>query len=49
MNCSCKEWKENIGKVNGPTILQALRQGTKGYEGVPFKFCPWCGEKLNEE
>lgn len=46
MNCTCKDWQENIDKVNGPMILQAVRSGGKGYSGVTFKYCPWCGELL---
>ncbi|KKM22815.1 hypothetical protein LCGC14_1621430 [marine sediment metagenome] len=43
----CKDWKENIEKVNGPIMLQAARQNTKGYDGVLFKYCPWCASEMD--
>jgi len=46
--CSCHDWKDNIDKVNGPIELQAIRLGTKGYDGVVFRFCPWCGQPLSD-
>lgn len=46
--CNCAEWAPNIAKVNGPMITMALRRGsTVAYDGVPFRFCPWCGTPLN--
>ena len=40
----CDEWNKNIDKVNGPIMLQTARSGGGyQYDGVPFKFCPWCG------
>lgn len=49
MICVCKEWQENISKVDAPVILQAIRSGTIGYTGLCFKYCPWCGTTLIEE
>ena len=49
MNCDCKDWKPNVKIIDGIIALHALRIGTKGYSGKPFVYCPWCGEKLNEE
>lgn len=48
MTCTCKDWQENIRKINDPIELNAIRSGTKGYDGVFFKYCPWCGKELNE-
>jgi len=45
-DCECKDWEENIEKVNAPHLLQAVRMSTKGYEGKKFVYCPWCGAKL---
>lgn len=44
-DCSCKYWKENIGKISGPMIFKAIH-GMGGYEGKLFLYCPWCGKKL---
>jgi len=49
MQCKCEDWAENMPKVNAPIMLQALRGGTTGYDGKPFKYCPWCGKLLREE
>ena len=50
MKCNCKDWEENIDKVNAPIILQAVRMGGQGgYKGVIFKYCPWCGNNLTEQ
>ena len=45
--CLCSDWRENIDKVEGPIITQALRTATLGYDGKPFKRCPWCGAELD--
>lgn len=47
MKCDCVEWKENVPKIDGVFALQYVRMG-KGYEGIPFKFCPWCSKPLKE-
>jgi hypothetical protein len=49
MKCHCEEWRNNIGLVNGPGMLQAFRSCTKGYTGVCFRFCPWCSTLLVED
>jgi hypothetical protein len=49
MNCDCKDWLENIAKVNAPILLQAARTGRSGYDGVRFRFCPWCGDVLKAD
>jgi hypothetical protein len=51
MHCDCKDWKENIEKVNAPLLLQAARQGFQnvGYDGVRFRYCPWCSKMLVED
>lgn len=41
-------WRENIDKVNSAHLLAAARNpGTnRGYDGVQFEYCPWCGAHL---
>jgi len=48
MICQCAEWLANIEKVNEPVrFLFARNPNTyKGYDGVPFRYCPWCGMAL---
>ena len=47
MKCNCKEWEDNIDKINAPMILQSARSGGRyQYEGITFKYCPWCGNPL---
>lgn len=50
VKCSCSEWEEGIRKINAPIHLQAVRSGFQWqYDGVPFRFCPWCGKSLTKE
>ena len=49
MICDCKDWKENIEKVNQPWGLWVNHFGGIGYSGKRFLYCPWCGKKLKEE
>ncbi len=45
--CPCVEWQIGMPKINGPIILASIRAGNpKLYDGVPFRFCPWCGLRL---
>jgi len=48
VNCTCSTWRENIDKVNAPNqFLFARNPNTyKGYDGVRFLYCPWCGSLL---
>jgi hypothetical protein len=41
----CPDWPVQIEKVNGPIVLQSLRAGRDLYDGIPFRYCPWCGRK----
>ena len=45
MNCDCKDWKENIDKMNAGFAVMEIH-GFGGYSGKQFEFCPFCGEKL---
>jgi hypothetical protein len=41
------DWQENMPKINGPIIREALRTGFDNYKGGKgFMFCPWCGVRL---
>lgn len=40
----CDEWEQNIRKIDNFITLQFVRTGTQ-YDGVPFKYCPWCGKE----
>jgi hypothetical protein len=43
--CTCKEWVENLPKVNAGFALMSVHGGT-GYTGKVFEFCPWCSKSL---
>ena len=45
----CPDWPVQIEKVNGPIVLQSLRAGRDLYDGIPFRYCPWCGKKRPEQ
>lgn len=49
-DCTCADWKENIGKVNAPTQLAVARSGGRygHYDGKVFVYCPWCAQRLGE-
>lgn len=44
----CANWAVQIEKINGPIINQTNRWGGEyKYDGIPFRYCPWCGKLLN--
>ena len=47
--CDCKDWEENIKKVDAGFVFLATHFNSKGYDGKPFKFCPWCAKELTPE
>ena len=48
MRCVCKEWKDNIDKLNGGWAISVVH-GMGGYTGKQFKYCPWCSKKLKKD
>lgn len=46
VECDCEYWKRGLRRLN-IAIRYAWNHGHT-YEGVDFKFCPWCGKKLEE-
>ena len=48
MQCDCKDWQENIKILDGWAMMSKIHGGG-GYTGKCFKFCPWCGKRLEEE
>ncbi len=47
--CSCDDWAITMPKLNGPIVLASIRAGNPClYDGKPFVFCPWCGNRLPE-
>ena len=51
MKCNCTDWADNIEELNAPLLLQAARSGFQrvGYNGVKFRYCPWCSKPLEFE
>lgn len=49
-DCTCTEWGPNIAKVNAPLMLAVARNPNTAamYLGVPFRYCPWCGQPLKD-
>ncbi|MBM4137267.1 MAG: hypothetical protein FJ241_10625 [Nitrospira sp.] len=43
--CNCKDWQENIAKLNSGFTLSTIH-GLGGYQGKIFNFCPWCGKSI---
>jgi hypothetical protein len=44
----CLYWQSNIEAINGPIVLQMIRNPAYKPTFRPFKFCPWCGHELHE-
>lgn len=44
--CDCASWKANVPKIDAAIVMEAIRYNTKGYDGEPFRFCPWCAASL---
>ena len=45
MKCVCKDWEENIGKLNAGHVMMSVH-GMSGYTGKTFVYCPWCRREL---
>jgi len=46
MQCKCDDWLKNVNLINS-SITLAMIHGAN-YDIKVFKFCPWCGNKLEE-
>lgn len=46
-DCTCEGWKASMPQIESAQILANAR-GVE-YTGLVFNFCPWCGEKREEE
>ena len=49
--CKCKEFKPNIKRLDGVISFSTAYWGPAkqlGENYVFFKYCPWCGKKLEE-
>lgn len=49
MICKCKDWVQNIRRINAPIEFEAIHTHGPGYEGKFFVYCPWCGKELEKE
>ena len=44
-DCICDNWGKNIPQLRN-LLLLAEEHGQE-YQGVPFRFCPWCGQNVD--
>lgn len=44
MGCACIDWQENIRYLDS-VLLLGWTHGRE-YKGAPFRFCPWCSQRL---
>jgi len=44
MKCDCKDWHW-VKDIDG-FITLGWTHGSE-YKGPPFKYCPWCGKRLD--
>jgi hypothetical protein len=47
MTCNCKEYEIGIKQIVGAQLNSDNHHGAP-YTANKFKFCPWCGERLEE-
>ena len=45
----CREWDEGIVQLNNMLTLNGIRSASPPYTAPPFKWCPWCGDKILDE
>jgi hypothetical protein len=44
--CYCKEFKENMPKLENATMFAFIHGCQLGPNFTYFKYCPWCGERM---
>lgn len=42
--CTCTGWQENIRHLESLLLLGWTHRSE--YKGAPFRYCPWCGQRL---
>ena len=47
MTCDCKDWKENMPRIDSAVLFSALHSNDGIKES--FKYCPYCGKELIDE
>ena len=45
--CECLKWRKNIKKITA-LIIMGDHEGLDVDDITFFKYCPWCGKKLEE-
>lgn len=46
--CACKEFKEGVAEINRFIIFASTHDFIESYTGKSFKFCPWCGNEVQD-
>jgi hypothetical protein len=49
MICTCKEFSENMSKLNDSTMFAFLHGHQLETGFVYFRYCPWCSKKLFDD
>ena len=47
VKCDCEDWQTGMSQIASAQTL-AWTHGQR-YTGVVFRYCPWCGKKLEED
>lgn len=45
--CNCNYWEEGLKAVNSCIAISNIHGFF--YDGKTFEFCPWCGNKLDDD
>ena len=46
VECFCNEWKVGMPQIIGVQEQALYRASVSEYTGGTFRYCPWCGEGL---
>ena len=47
--CDCKEFSENMPRLDNATMSAFIHGVQLGPDFVYFKYCPWCGKLMHYE
>jgi len=45
----CNDWMEHVSIIGGIMNLATMHSGFPEYEGLLFRYCPYCGESRMQQ
>ena len=46
LECDCVEWRKNFQQIKEIMLFCQNQTAAPKYAGDIFRYCPWCGKKL---